>query len=35
MKDNEPKTKNTSLAIVGFAAGVLTVVIVFLALKGC
>ena len=33
--DHENKTKKPSMAIVGFAAGVLTVIFVFFALKGC
>jgi hypothetical protein len=35
MNDNEPKTTKSSVAIVGFVAGIVTVVIVFLVLKGC
>jgi len=35
MKNNEPKTNKTSLAVVGFAGGVLTVILVVLAMKGC
>jgi hypothetical protein len=35
MNDNETKSNRTSLVIVGFAAGAITVVLVFLALKGC
>jgi hypothetical protein len=34
MKDNENKNK-ASLAIVGFVAGVLTVVIIVFVMKGC
>ena len=35
MKDGEHKVDKTSLAIVGFAAGIVTVLLVLLALKGC
>lgn len=35
MGDNEKKPAKASLAIVGFVAGVLTVVLVVLATKGC
>lgn len=35
MKDNENKAGKTSVAIVGFAAGVLTVILVLFATKGC
>jgi hypothetical protein len=37
MKDqaNKPKSTNTTLAVVGFAFGVLTVVLVAFALRGC
>lgn len=35
MKNNKPKTDKTSLAIVGFACGVLTVILLVLAMKGC
>ncbi len=35
MKDSENKTNKTSFAIVGFTFGVLTVLLVVLALKGC
>jgi hypothetical protein len=37
MKDDENKTKpnTTSLALVGFAFGVLTVLLVLFALRGC
>lgn len=35
MKDGEDKANKTSLALVGFAAGVLTVLLVLFALKGC
>jgi hypothetical protein len=33
--DNNPKGSKTSIALVGFVAGALTVVLVFLALKAC
>jgi hypothetical protein len=37
MKDDKHKTKTTNLnsAVVGFAFGVLTIILVVLALKGC
>jgi tetrahydromethanopterin S-methyltransferase subunit F len=35
MNDNKPKPDKTSFAIIGFACGVLTVILVVLALKGC
>jgi hypothetical protein len=35
MNDNGNKANRTSLALVGFAAGVITVLLVLLALKGC
>lgn len=35
MKDVENKPNKTSIAIVGFAAGVLTVILVVLAIRGC
>ena len=35
MANNERKTSNSTFAIVGLVAGVLTVVLVFFALKGC
>jgi hypothetical protein len=37
MKDDEnrPKANTASLALVGFVFGVLTVVLVLLALRGC
>ena len=35
MKGNETRPGKTSFAVVGFAAGVLTVILVFLALRGC
>ena len=35
MKDKENKSTKGSIALVGFAAGVLTVVLVVLAMKGC
>jgi hypothetical protein len=35
MKDSEDKANKTSLALVGFAAGVLTVLLVLFAIKGC
>jgi hypothetical protein len=35
MKDNEHKASKISVAVVGFAAGVLTVILVLFATKGC
>jgi len=35
MKDNENKPNNTSFAVVGFVAGVLTVLLVLFAMRGC
>lgn len=35
MADNENKSNRASIAIVGFAAGALTVVLVVLATKAC
>lgn len=35
MGDNEKRANKTSVAIVGFVAGILTVVLVVLALRGC
>ena len=35
MGDNENRTNKTSIALVGFVAGVLTVVLVVFATKGC
>lgn len=35
MSDSENRANKTSFAIVGFAAGILTVVLVVLALRGC
>jgi hypothetical protein len=35
MKGNEKKVKGTSLAVVGFVAGVVTVLLIVLATKGC
>ena len=34
-RDNENKPDKTSLAIVGFVAGVLTVLLVLFAMRGC
>ena len=35
MRDSENKANKSSFAITGFAFGVLTVLLVVLALKGC
>ena len=35
MNDKENKSTKSSIVLVGFVAGVLTVVLVFLAMKGC
>jgi uncharacterized protein involved in exopolysaccharide biosynthesis len=35
MKDSEIKPSKTSLVLVGFVCGVLTVVLVVFALRGC
>jgi hypothetical protein len=35
MKESEDKADKTSLALAGFAAGVLTVLLVLFALKAC
>jgi hypothetical protein len=35
MKDDKNNTNKTSIAIVGFAAGVITVLLVLFSLKGC
>jgi hypothetical protein len=35
MADNENKASNSTFAIVGLVAGVLTVVLVFFAMKAC
>jgi hypothetical protein len=35
MKDDEDKVNKTSIAIVGFGAGVITVLLVLFSLKGC
>ena len=35
MKDGENETNKASIAIIGFAAGALTVLLVLFALKGC
>lgn len=35
MKDSETKSNTTSFAIIGFVAGVLTVILVVFATKGC
>ena len=35
MKDKENKSNTTSFAIIGFVAGVLTVILVVLATRGC
>jgi hypothetical protein len=35
MGDNQNRANKSSMMIVGFVAGVLTVVLVVLALKGC
>lgn len=35
MKDQETKASKISMATVGLVAGALTVILVFLAMKGC
>jgi hypothetical protein len=35
MKDQENKSNRTSFAVIGFAAGVLTVLLVLFSLRGC
>ncbi len=35
MQDNEKKTIKSSLAIVGFVAGFVTVLLVLLVVRGC
>jgi hypothetical protein len=35
MKDGENRTDKTSVAVVGFVAGVLTVLLVLFVTKGC
>jgi len=35
MKDDENKADKTSFAIVGFVCGVLTVILLLFAMKGC
>ena len=35
MKEDENKANKTSIALVGFAAGVITVLLVLFATKGC
>jgi hypothetical protein len=35
MNDKENRASKTSVALVGFAAGVLTVLLVLFALRGC
>lgn len=35
MKDNENRTNKSAILLVGFVCGVLTVLLVVFALKGC
>lgn len=35
MKDNEKKANKTTVAVVGFVAGVITVILVVFAMRGC
>ena len=35
MKDKETKSNKSSIALVGFVAGAVTVLLVFFAMKGC